>query len=255
MGDKVKFFKRQFEDVGRKEKYEQMTFMCSVGTRYEDMRERGIVLERLQRYVTHGSQGIIDLGAGSGRWSRNIAALGYQVFGVDISHPQLLHAAKNMREKGVEDRCHFAVGNMQELPIKSEVCEALNCIRVLKYADDPFVVLREVYRVLQPGGTFIFSFPNKATYHVLLIAWWKIRGQQSGRFFTHKELQTRLEETGFEVLEMVGTLRLPRFFYHAARNDFALSILKAVEKTLSLVLPRYWLYRFFFVFCRKPAHR
>lgn len=56
-----------------------------------------------------------------------------------------------------------AVGS--DLPFRDEVFDIVICTQVLGYVPDPFAVVREMHRVLKPGGALIFSAPEFSIRH------------------------------------------------------------------------------------------
>ncbi len=63
----------------------------------------------------------------------------------------------------------FGRANASELPFQSEVFHAVACRSVVEHLDNPTGTFEEVYRVLAPGGYFVFLTPNRYDY-VSLIA-------------------------------------------------------------------------------------
>lgn len=57
------------------------------------------------------------------------------------------------------------VADIQQLPFKDGSLEAILCLSVLEHVEDPFRAVRELYRVLKPGGTVLVSVPFIWPYH------------------------------------------------------------------------------------------
>ena len=128
----------------------------SYRARYRAMRPgwspSGEQLEALVRgIITHQST-VMDLGCGRGGvvelfWREvKLAA------GLDPDVPSL-----------VEHRTHgmpVVTGQGEQLPFASESFDLVVCVWVLEHLRSPEIVLREVFRVLRPGGHFVFLTPN-----------------------------------------------------------------------------------------------
>ncbi|MFC4497353.1 class I SAM-dependent methyltransferase [Streptomyces ovatisporus] len=100
---------------------------------------------------------VLEVGAGAAQCSRWLAAQGARPVALDISHRQLQHALRIDDARGrpglplVEaDACAmpFADGSFDL------ACSAFGA---LPFVAEPVLVLREVRRVLRPGGRFVFS--------------------------------------------------------------------------------------------------
>jgi ubiquinone/menaquinone biosynthesis C-methylase UbiE len=51
-------------------------------------------------------------------------------------------------------------GDLRRLPIQSESMDVVTANMVVEHLDDPTTVLKEAYRVLRPGGVFVFHTPS-----------------------------------------------------------------------------------------------
>ncbi len=49
------------------------------------------------------------------------------------------------------------VANSHKLPFKANTFDCITCVETLEHDDNPFQTLKEVYRVLKPGGWVILS--------------------------------------------------------------------------------------------------
>jgi SAM-dependent methyltransferase len=55
--------------------------------------------------------------------------------------------------------CPDIYGDAHKLPVKSESVDCVLCCEVLEHVADPFTCCSEIYRILKPGGLFVFSVP------------------------------------------------------------------------------------------------
>jgi SAM-dependent methyltransferase len=92
---------------------------------------------------------IADLGCGTGQIAGALARNVGRVIGVDNS-PAMLKAAK----KRLADLPNVELrrGDLQALPIEDASCDAALLLLVLTYVADPRAALREMARILKPGG-------------------------------------------------------------------------------------------------------
>lgn len=92
---------------------------------------------------------VADLGCGSGAVSQLLAPHVRRVIAVDNS-PAMLKAARGRLEK--LENVEVRRGDLTALPIDDGECSAAMVLLVLTYVTDLTGALREVQRILQPGG-------------------------------------------------------------------------------------------------------
>jgi len=91
-------------------------------------------------------RGTLDVGCGEGRLTRHLASLGHRVVGIDAS-PSLVAAA---RELAPEMELHVA--NAAALPFDDASFDLVVSFMCLHDVDDLDGAVREIARVLEPGG-------------------------------------------------------------------------------------------------------
>jgi len=96
----------------------------------------------------------LDVGCGEGRFTRALAALGYDVTGVDRS-PKLVAAAQAADPDG-----RYAVGEIESLPFADASVELVLCVNMLMHVERPEAALRELARVLVPGGVLVLALAH-----------------------------------------------------------------------------------------------
>ena len=85
---------------------------------------------------------VLDVAAGTGSISRLLEARGYRVVAVDLSAEMLSQHSGRLRVRAVADR----------LPFPEKTFDAVTFGYLMRYVEDPVATLREVSRVLRPGG-------------------------------------------------------------------------------------------------------
>ena len=130
---------------------------------------------------------ILDLGCGSGEISQACADAGFDVTGCDIS-PRMLRIA-SARHSG--ERCRFVAADPRlapALPFEDARFDAVIASSMLEYVADAGVQLREVRRVLKPGGWLLATVPDMR--HPERVAegaddraasWWNVRAVMRAR--------------------------------------------------------------------------
>ena len=96
---------------------------------------------------------ILDVATGTGMVAFALAARGAEVVGLDQSEAMLGGAqARLARTPELADRLSFRLGEAEALPFVDGEFDALSFTYLLRYVDDPAATLRELARVVAPGG-------------------------------------------------------------------------------------------------------
>ena len=90
----------------------------------------------------------LEVGCGEGRVSRDLAARGYRVTGLDAA-PTLVRAAAELDPHG-----EYLVGHAEELPFPDQAFDLVVAYNALMDVADMPRTVSEVARVLRPGGRF-----------------------------------------------------------------------------------------------------
>ena len=88
--------------------------------------------------------------------------------GIDISASCCDYARKLVQRKGVDDRARLDVGDIRDLPYDDEEFDLVVAVEVLAHVRDSEVGMRELLRVLEPGGRCILALPVNLQAHVHL---------------------------------------------------------------------------------------
>ncbi|HEV3404321.1 MAG TPA: class I SAM-dependent methyltransferase [Gaiellaceae bacterium] len=98
---------------------------------------------------------VLDVATGTGAVALELQARGCTVVGIDQS-PEMLAVA---RSRGLE----VLEGRAESLPFEDASFDALTFTYLLRYVDEPVATLRELRRVVRPGGTIAsleFAVPH-----------------------------------------------------------------------------------------------
>jgi SAM-dependent methyltransferase len=111
----------------------------------------------------------LDIGSSWGRWSIAAARLGYRALGIDPSINAVRAARRVARQLDVD--ASFIVADARYLPFAAGTFDAVFSYSVLQHfaKTDVHQALREIRRILVPGGQSLIQLPNafgiRSAYH------------------------------------------------------------------------------------------
>lgn len=143
-------------------------------------------VEKICRQVTDRRPKILDVGCGTGANLLMLSKYG-DAEGVDISEDALAFC----RERGL-DKVRLGAG--EKLPYADGTFDLVTAFDVVEHMDDDLAGLREMRRVLRPGGRALLFVP---TFMFL----WGLQDDVSNhrRRYRLPELRRVLEQAGFEI--------------------------------------------------------
>jgi ubiquinone/menaquinone biosynthesis C-methylase UbiE len=121
---------------------------------------KGIKQESFRIVAAAKPELMLDAGCGAGNDLCALAPLlppSSRIAGLDASAALLSTAAE--RTVSHRDRCFLVRGDLTHIPCRSGVFDACRIDRVLQHIPEPELVIRELARVLEPGGTLV-AFDN-----------------------------------------------------------------------------------------------
>ena len=121
-------------------------------------------------------------------------------YGIDDNTPDRLH--RNARLAGVDGRLTLQVADMRQLPFEPATFDAAMSIAAIDHLDWPGIeqTLREVARVLKPGGQFlIVGLEPDAWVRLAIPA--SIHGGYWGTAQNQARWREALDSAGFELTE------------------------------------------------------
>jgi ubiquinone/menaquinone biosynthesis C-methylase UbiE len=200
----------------------------------------------------------VDVGGGYGRLSKFLSGYADRVTLAEPSQQQLDIAKLYLKDSPKVER---QLWQAADLKMPDSSVDLVMVVRVLHHLPDPAAELREISRILKPGGTFILEFANDA--HFLNRVRYGVRGKkvpikpvdirsQANKndseipFVNHhpKVIIKLLKDCGFEVETVLSgsNLRSPRLKKMLGKNVL-LTLEKGLQPLLASVYfgPSIWL--------------
>jgi demethylmenaquinone methyltransferase/2-methoxy-6-polyprenyl-1,4-benzoquinol methylase len=98
-------------------------------------------------------QRILDVATGTAGVALQIARrTPGHVVGLDLTEAMLRRGQANLQRDGTQNRIQLVAGTADQLPFPDEAFDALTFTYLLRYVADPAATLRELARVVKPGG-------------------------------------------------------------------------------------------------------
>jgi|SRR3989344_3047156 len=161
---------------------------------------------QVREFVENANGNLLDVGCASGR---NFAKTNAKIYGIDFSDKMIKLAEKHAKELGIKSDC--SVHDLLEcLEFKDDFFDEVICIAVLHCIpgeDKRKQVLREIYRVMNPGAKVLIKVWNKKNKKFIkkpkekLIAW-RDKGKRYYYFYDSSELRLELEDVGFKIVSL-----------------------------------------------------
>ena len=100
---------------------------------------------------------VIDIGCGTGEMLELFREHGFYTCGLDYSLKMLLAISKNIMKHQVS----LINGEIEKLPFQDECFDGVVSAGVIEYLNEDQKALREIARILRPGGYAIITLSNR----------------------------------------------------------------------------------------------
>ena len=125
-----------------------------------------IVLDMISRLELHQNSTTLDIGCGPGHLAIELARMGFDAQGIDISSEMIRIAEDAAKEQNIFS-VNFKVGDIESLDYPDNTFNLVTGLGIFEYLETDRPLLAEVNRVLSVGGIFVTNITNLYSYQHL----------------------------------------------------------------------------------------
>lgn len=163
--DRNLFARRLFAGIAPQ--YERMAALLSLG---QDQRWRRFLVSK-----TNAMPGawVLDTASGTQLVARALAARkNVRVVALDQSEEMLRAGHEPNRIAGLDGRIAPVLAGAEHVPFEDEAFDSVTLTYLLRYVDDPEATVRELARVLRPGGSIAMLEFHVPRSPIARVGWW-----------------------------------------------------------------------------------
>jgi demethylmenaquinone methyltransferase/2-methoxy-6-polyprenyl-1,4-benzoquinol methylase len=144
-GDRNRFAQDLFTPLPQR--YDRLAEVLSMG-------QNGRWRRAMVDHIAPSAPGrVLDVASGTAGVALQLASrTPADVIGVDLTMGMLGQGRRNVAGAGLAERVQLVAGRAEQLPFPDRAFDALTFTYLLRYVDDPQATLRELARVVKPGG-------------------------------------------------------------------------------------------------------
>lgn len=160
---KAQYVQRMFDHIAPR--YDIMNRLMTGGM---DVLWRHRVIEHLSKFTPHS---VLDIACGTGdmvvMMAHSLPSV-TEITGVDLSEGMLAHAKRRIAKLNTKAKINLRTENAEALPFADQSFDAITCTLGIRNFSHPDQGLREMRRLLRPGGTLAIlelSEPSNRILH------------------------------------------------------------------------------------------
>jgi len=162
-------------------------------------------LLRSRKFDVSQDEMILDVGSGAGQILRHLlphTQSSAQLVAFDLSHQMLRRARRKLKD----DRPAYVAGDLMRMPFADSSFDCVTCGWVIEHLPDPRPGLREIGRVMKPGGRALILATEDTVFGSLVSRTWKCRT------YNRKELEEACLECGMPWKSQLWFTKAHQFF-------------------------------------------
>ena len=169
-------------------------FFGRIAARFMDYGHRPIYRNVARALNLQPEDDFLEIGFGSGGFLKSYASHVRSIAGLDYAEDMVKLASHNNRKRIESGTAELRQGEASQLPWGDDKFSAVAMIETFYFPKNPLESLKEIHRVLRPGGRVVISLgwnADDGKDHTNYVK------NQGIRLYTGKEIQVMFEEAGF----------------------------------------------------------
>lgn len=123
-----------------------------------------------KRWGLNKIKSVLDVGCGVGHWGQMLFPHFAQeaiLKGIDPEHKWIEEAKERTIKKGIQAQAEYLLGTAEKIPFPDNTFEMVTCQTVLIHVGNIEIAIKEMLRVLKPGGLIVVSEPNNLIHNLI----------------------------------------------------------------------------------------
>ncbi len=191
-------------------------------------------LAEIRRYRGPADGRLLEVGCGEGDFLELAEADGWNVTGIEYSSAACDSARRRLK------RGQIHCGELRQAALPAEQFDLCVISDVLEHVRSPLEFLREIHRVLKPGGTLFVATPSTDSWSARLLRqkWMEFKAEHL-TYFDRQTLQTALFKSGFrDVIVQPGWKVLSFEYVQKHFERFPVPMITPAVNFLCRILPK-----------------
>ena len=190
-------------------------------------------LSEIQRYVGEAGGRLLEIGCGDGDFLVEAEGVGFHVTGVEYA-PAACDQARARLQRG-----EIICGELEKAGLDDAQFDLCVLSDVIEHVRDPLAFLREIHRLLKPGGAIFIATPSLASWSAKLLKrnWMEFKPEHL-TYFEPKTLETALFRTGYNQVIVQPGWKVLTFDYVAKHFErFPVPVVTPFVRFVAGLLP------------------
>ncbi len=190
-------------------------------------------LSEIQRYVGEAGGRLLEIGCGDGDFLVEAEGAGFHVTGVEYA-PAACDQARARLQRG-----EIICGELEKAGLEDAQFDLCVLSDVIEHVRDPLAFLREIHRLLKPGGAIFIATPSLASWSAKLLKqnWMEFKPEHL-TYFEPKTLETALFRTGYNQVIVQPGWKVLTFDYVAKHFErFPVPVVTPFVRFVAGLLP------------------